>query len=95
MTVEFEINGRPMGSAVETGDLEVTVRAVGTEEIARVELVESGVATTIAEPFCQEVELDHQLGRCAQRPDHLGYCYSRLLSVDENKAWTIPIWIDG
>ena len=95
MIIEFQINGRPMGSTVEAGDLEVSVHAAGTEKIARVELVENGLATTIAEPFSQEVDLSHQLGHRAQRLDQPEYCYLRLLQVDGNKAWTSPIWIDG
>ncbi|MEM8606528.1 MAG: DUF3604 domain-containing protein [Myxococcota bacterium] len=83
--LDVQADGRPMGSEIsEAGRSEIHVRAVGTTDIARIELVTPDGVVASEEPgtpsvtFVREVEAD--------------YVYCRVTQADREMAWSSPIF---
>ena len=85
--MEVDVAGFPMGSELDlAGPVEVHVRALGTADIDRIELITpAGIAAT-DEPrspsvsFVSEVDAD--------------YVYCRVTQADGEMAWSSPIFFN-
>jgi hypothetical protein len=83
--LDLAADGKPMGSELSSHRAHLTVRAVGSAPIARLELVtERGVCAS-AEGQHDEATLDAQVeGR---------FVYARVIQVDGEMAWSSPVFL--
>jgi hypothetical protein len=91
--LEFEIDGHLMGESFSPeGEAEktITVRAIGTAEIDRLEILENAEVIFRDAVGAAEVEL-HQTH--IVKPG--AYYRVRLYQADGEMAWSSPIWCDG
>ena len=94
MLVDFRINGQPVGGTVGEGPFEMSLEALGTEAITRVEVVENGKIVDTFEPGERHVTIDSELPSGKTSPDSLRYVYVRVYQRDGNRAWSSPIWLE-
>ena len=94
----FSLAGCPMGSATTVAGpaVDLHARIVGTEPIARVELVAAtrGADTpfpTLQEwtPGTREIDLHEEVSF----PGRDGFGYLRILQEDGHRAWSSPVWL--
>jgi hypothetical protein len=92
--LEFSLNGNPMGCSisVNTGDrLSFKSLIGGTDKIRLVELVCNGDVIHTVECNTQIVEFNHELTASNKAA---GYYYLRVTQVDNEHAWSSPVWLD-
>jgi len=90
--VEFAVNDARMGSEITGGDpRRITGRVVGTDAIARVDIVRDNADWLTLTPGDDDVTID------ATDDSPLGagsFYYLRVTQADGEMAWASPVWID-
>lgn len=86
--LDVRADGAPMGSALDDrAEAAFTVSAVGTAELARIELVgPSGVLARTA-PNAAEGRLEARVGGA--------FVYARVVQIDGEMAWSSPVFFGG
>ena len=89
--LDFAVNGACMGSTIEpAATFSIMVAVIGTDEIARVDIIRDG----------QEVHSATGDGTACEytwrdRPPELPcFYYVRVIQRDGNAAWSSPVWIE-
>ena len=95
MLVDFRINGQSVGGTVRGGPFEMSLEALGTEAITRVEVVENGKVVDTFEPGERHVTINSELPPSRVGCDGLRYVYVRVCQRDGNRAWSSPIWLES
>jgi hypothetical protein len=89
--VEFEINGRPMGSELPACDTRrLRVGVYGTVSVERADVFKNGrVWQTI--PGSEALDIEREF--VDDRPERpVDYYYLHVVQVDGEQAWSSPIW---
>jgi len=92
--LNFRVADSPMGSEVmweaSRGPVPLALRAVGCDEIERVEIIRNGERLLTRKgtgPFVQLVAED------PDPPSGTSWYYARILQEDGNLAWSSPVWV--
>jgi hypothetical protein len=92
--LNFRVADQPMGSEVtwsaSSGPIPIALRAIGCDEIDRVEIVRNGeivFSEQADDVFVQTVLQD------PQPPAGRSWYYARILQEDGNMAWSSPVWV--
>jgi len=108
MMLDFRANGRPMGSALEAGPIEVALRVVAPVPIVSVELIRDGqVQRKWDAAGRKELSVEH--GEAAAEDEHFYYvkiCLQDDASTEAHlpanlmpafgaRAWSSPVWVKG
>ena len=92
--LNFRVADSPMGSEVDweasRGAVPVAIRAVGCDEIDRVEVIRNGEVV-----FSEKGEgvLAQQLLQDASPPKGTSWYYARVIQKDGQMAWSSPVWV--
>ena len=83
--LDVSADGQPMGSELSSSRAHLTVRAVGTGPLARIELVSERGVVHSAEAHGDEATVDARVeGR---------FVYARVLQADGEMAWSSPVFL--
>jgi hypothetical protein len=92
--LNFRVADHPMGSEVtwsaSNGPIPVALRAIGCDEIDRVEIIRNGeivFSEQADDVFVQTVLQD------PQPPAGRSWYYARIVQEDGNMAWSSPVWV--
>lgn len=90
--VEFAVNGQRMGSEItSSARRHVTGRVVGTDQIARIDVVRNNEDWKTLTPGTDDVAID-LVDDGPLAPD--AYYYLRVTQADGEMAWASPVWVD-
>jgi len=67
------------------------IKAVGTAPIRQIDIIKNNTFVHTSHPLRQEVELTFADARADEQIDN--YYYVRLIQVDDQMAWSSPIWV--
>lgn len=90
--LDFEVNATPMGGEVRgVGSAEIKVEAIGTAPIQSVEIIRNSQVVHHWRGHDEQVSLKYTDD--ALPPDGAHYYYMRLTQVDDQMAWSSPVWV--
>ncbi len=96
MYIEFSINGQEMGSEIsDPSQVNIQARAIGTDTIYKVEILKYDDTMGWRAQFTTYPN-DMFWNDTFKDTDVNGSClyYLKVIQVDDNTAWSSPIWID-
>lgn len=73
-----------------SGPFELWVKVIGTQPIRQIDIIRSGQFVMTRHPMQQEVEFSF---RDAQPVSGESFYYVRVIQIDDQIAWSSPIWI--
>ncbi len=97
--LRFSIGDCPMGSILAGCELqtppEVKIDVVGTDAVARVEIVRNGEVVHTEQPHTAHDALEIRWRDESPLTTHGSYYYVRVVQADGQRAWSSPIWIES
>jgi len=92
MLIDMRVNGAWMGEEVQAdGEVSISVRAVGTRALTRVDLIKSGgILHTWS---CDGIEHQAEVTDAVGEPKSTDYYYVRAIQQDGHMAWASPCWV--
>ena len=92
MYVEFFVDGARMGSEITSRrPRRITGRVVGTDQIARIDVVRNNEDWKTLRPDRDDVRIDLEDG---EPFDWTLWYYLRITQADGEMAWSSPVWVD-
>jgi hypothetical protein len=92
--LNFRVADSPMGSEVKwsasRGPVPLSIRVIGCDEIASVEIIRNG--EKMFDEKAEGVFVNYLLKDTQMKPGTSWY-YSRILQKDGNMAWSSPVWV--
>ena len=74
---------------------EVKIDVVGTDAVARVEIVRNGEVVHTKQPHTAHDALEIRWRDESPLTTHGSYYYVRVVQADGQRAWSSPIWIES
>ena len=91
--LDFRLNGALMGSEIQSSGnrRRISVRAIGEDEICKVEFIKNGEIVYHEKTDSAEVSLEWEDPDPQDR--ETDFYYARISQIDGHAAWSSPIWL--
>lgn len=111
ITVDFHVDGHPMGSELRASDFPdiasrrgITISVHGTDTLAKIEIVRNNQDVHVVTPGRMDADIewiddaplsDIYLPPALHSPTPFAFYYVRVTQADGEMAWGSPVWIVG